>query len=830
MAMSDPRPTYDDLLAQVARLEAERTSERARSVEAARAAERELAVSARSGEERLRLALEAANAGMWEWDLRTNENYWSENLWPLYGLEPHGCEPSYAAWAASIHPDDRAAVEAAVGAAATGGTDLDVEWRVHPGAGAERWLMSRGRPRRDEAGAVVMYLGIVIDVTERRRADLALRETQSILQAALDQSTAGIAIAEAPSGRLRYVNDAGLLIRGGTRASVVEGVGLDQYVASWQILDLDGAPLAPDAVPLARAVRFGEKSSREFIIRRAPGDDRTVLARAAPITDAQGRVTAGVVVFLDVTEAKAAERALQESERRFRRAIEEATFPIMIHAEDGEVLALSRTWTELTGYAHADIPTIAAWTQQAYGPRQQAVVEVIRDLYALEGRGDEGEYVIRCKDGSLRTWDFSSIGLGRLPDSRRIALSMAADVTERKRAEAERARLEGQLQQAHKMESVGRLAGGIAHDFNNMLGVILGHADLALEHLDLTAAVRSDLEEIQRAAKRSADLTRQLLGFARKQTVAPVVVDLNATMEGMLKMLQRLLGEAIDLDWRPGAALWPVRIDPSQVDQILANLCVNSRDAIQGAGRMTIETGNVAVDEGYCANQPEASPGEYVRLTVSDDGSGMDKETLSHLFEPFFTTKGQGRGTGLGLATLYGVVKQNGGFINVYSEPGVGTTFTIYLPRHQGQARFGAVEAPARPTQPGHETILVVEDEPGILRVAKRMLEEQGYRVLTASTPGEGLRLAAEHPERIHLLLTDVVLPEMNGRDLAKSLLAQHPHLKRLFMSGYTANVIAHQGVLAEGVNFIQKPFSSEGLARAVRAALDAKSAFSELP
>jgi CheY-like chemotaxis protein len=289
----------------------------------------------------------------------------------------------------------------------------------------------------------------------------------------------------------------------------------------------------------------------------------------------------------------------------------------------------------------------------------------------------------------------------------------------------------------------------------------------------------------------------------------------------MLKMLRRLIGEDIDLAWLPGAGVCPVKVDPFQIDQILANLCVNARDAIAGVGKVTIETGNVAFDEAYCAEHPGFAPGEYVVLTVSDDGGGMDKETLDKLFEPFFTTKEMGRGIGLGLATIYGIVKQNNGFINVYSEPGQGATFKIYLPRHAAKVEGKRREGLAAPEVRGSETILLVEDEPAMLRTTTLILERQGYTVLAASTPGEAIRLAREHAGEMHLLMTDVVMPEMNGRDLAKHLLSLYPHLRRLFMSGYPADVIARHGVLDPGVHFIQKPFSKRDLAAKVRETLD---------
>ncbi|MEI6702766.1 MAG: ATP-binding protein, partial [Deltaproteobacteria bacterium] len=305
-------------------------------------------------------------------------------------------------------------------------------------------------------------------------------------------------------------------------------------------------------------------------------------------------------------------------------------------------------------------------------------------------------------------------------------------------------------------------------------------------------------------------------------TIAPKVLDLNEIVSGMLKMLQRLIGEDIQLSWHPADDLWQVKLDPSQIDQILANLCVNARDSITDIGKITIETENRVVEKEYCDLHSGLAPGEYVRLAVSDDGCGMDKETLNHIYEPFFTTKGIGKGTGLGLATVYGIVKQNNGFINVYSEPGVGTTFRIYLPRHVGKAEKTSMEGAAKIPQRGQETILLVEDEPAILNITKMILIKQGYNVQEVNSPNEALRLASDHSSEIHLLITDVVMPGMNGRDLATKLQSLYPQLKTLFMSGYTANVIAHRGVLDEGVHFIQKPFSLPDLAAKVREVLDA--------
>jgi PAS domain S-box-containing protein len=396
----------------------------------------------------------------------------------------------------------------------------------------------------------------------------------------------------------------------------------------------------------------------------------------------------------------------------------------------------------------------------------------------------------------------------------------ALDITERKQADEEREKLLLQLSQAQKLESVGRLAGGVAHDFNNMLAVILLKTEQALQIVDAAQPLHEDLQEIYTTAQHSADLTRQLLTFARKQIVAPKVLNLNITVEGMIKMLRRLIGEDIDLAWLPCSNPVFVKMDPSQLDQILANLCINARDAIADTGMITIETSRVIIDEDDCMRHRGLVPGDFAVLAVSDNGCGMDAETQTKIFEPFFTTKELGKGTGLGLATIYGIVKQNEGFINVYSEPGHGTTFRIYLRWHADVVQPLPEAETESATSWGSGTILLVEDEPAILRIAAMVLRKQGYEVLTADTPKEAIRLAGEHSGPIGLLITDVIMPEMNGRDLERHIRSSYPDIKCLFMSGYTTNVIAHHGVLDEGVHFLQKPFSVKDLEREIRKVL----------
>ena len=409
------------------------------------------------------------------------------------------------------------------------------------------------------------------------------------------------------------------------------------------------------------------------------------------------------------------------------------------------------------------------------------------------------------------------------------AVVVARDITEQKQNEEARLKLESRVQQTQQMELVGRLAGGIAHEFNNMLGVILGHAEMAIGYVDPAQPFYAGLEEIRKAAYRSANLTRQLLAFARKQTIFTKVHDLNEIIEGFLKILRRLIGKDIDLVWMPGAELWPVKVDASQMYEILANLCVNARDSILGIGKIIIETANCTCDKESCSANSDCVSGEYVKISVSDTGSGMDNLTLAHIFEPFFTTKEVGARIGLGLATLYGAVKQNSGFVDVHSEPGRGSIFKIYLPRYKEIDLAGA-----RPKEKmvdvavgGHETILLVEDEPAILEMTERMLQHLGYNVITASNPCEAFLLVEKLKDEIHLLITDVIMPEMNGRDLAERLMNLKKGMKCLFMSGYSPEIVASQGVLVEEVSFMQKPFSHIEMAAKIRDVIDKGKPFS---
>ncbi len=512
-------------------------------------------------------------------------------------------------------------------------------------------------------------------------------------------------------------------------------------------------------------------------------------------------------IVRDVTERKRADAALRVQGA----ALNAAANAVVITDPEGRIEWVNPAFEALTGYS----------AEEALGKNPRELVKSgqhDRAFYAglwdtiLDGRVWRGEIVNRRKDGSLYTEEMTitpvpdeSGGIGHFA-------AIKSDVTEPRR-------LEEQLRAAQKMDAIGRLAGGVAHDFNNALAVILGFSERARGRLDPLDPLHHDLGEIVRMVERSADLTRQLLAFARRQMVAPRVLDLNEVIASVANMLPRLIGEDIDLRIAAGEGLWNVKIDPSQVDQILVNLVTNARDAIPDVGVITVETSNVVVDDEGCRTRPGLTPGEYVRLAVGDTGVGMDETTRGQVFEPFFTTKPEGKGTGLGLATVYGIVKQNRGFIDVRSEPGRGTTFEVYLPRFAGEAERPAEEVEQRPLT-GTETVLLVEDEPALLQIVRETLESLGYTVLASSSPGDAILLCEKHAGEIHVLVTDVVMPTMNGKELKERLERIKPGLRTLFMSGYTANTVTHRGVVDADLFFIQKPFTREALASKIREAL----------
>ena len=522
-------------------------------------------------------------------------------------------------------------------------------------------------------------------------------------------------------------------------------------------------------------------------------------------------------------EVESRTMALRESEESYRGLFNSIRQAIYILNDKGEFIDVNEGAQDLYGYSREEF--MGKTPAFLSAPNRNDPTIAMRALgLAFAGQPQFFNFWGLRKNGSVfpkDVWLCKGIYFGKS-----VVIAIANDISERLSAESERVRLQAQLNQSQKLESVGRLAGGVAHDFNNMLQAIMGNAALALEEAPAGSSLRESIEEIQHSAERAADLTRQLLAFASRQTARPRVLNLNETIEGLLKMLRRLIGEDIDLSWQPQADLWPVKIDPTQIDQVLANLVANARDAIAGVGRVTIETSNLSCDDERCLNLHDGCKpdSEYVVIRVSDNGKGMDEETRVHVFEPFFTTKPAGKGVGLGLATVFGIVNQNNGFINVTSQLGRGSSFEIGLPRcAESLAPKPQPENP--PGRPGgQETILLVEDEKTVLAFGRASLSRLGYNVLPAGTPKEALAIA-ESAGAIHLLITDVVLPGMNGRDLAAEIVRKKPGIKCLYMSGYTADVIAHRGILDENVDFIAKPFTIDAVAAKVRDILSRQTA-----
>ncbi|MCE5249065.1 PAS domain S-box protein [bacterium] len=504
---------------------------------------------------------------------------------------------------------------------------------------------------------------------------------------------------------------------------------------------------------------------------------------------------------------------IRESQQRLSLLVEQSPLAFIEWNPDDNVVSWNPAAERIFGFSSEEARALHSWRDIMPEASWPEFEKIWHDLTAQKGAA----HIIvdnLTKNGKLITCEWFNAPLVG-PDNDFIGIvSLVQDITEHKLAEEEKAKLESQLLQAQKMESVGRLAGGVAHDFNNMLNVVLGYAELIKTRLHNDDPLLNDVVEIEKAASHARDITRQLLAFSRKQIISPRPMDLNDLITSTQKTLARLIGEDIDLRFHPDKDLWKIRFDPTQIEQILINLAVNARDAMPNGGMITIETANVLIENTLSHEQSEFPPGYYVMLSLSDNGAGMRKETLSHVFEPFFTTKEVGKGTGLGLATVYGIVKQNGGFINVYSEPGQGTTFKIHIPGINEEKTTENNEE--MPVSSRSGTILLVEDDPMVRRVAQMMLERFGYTVLVADSPLGALSLCEKSDTPIDLLITDVVMPEVNGSELKNRIVAIKPGIKVLFMSGYTGDIIVHHGMLEEGVHFIQKPFSMNELARKI--------------
>jgi two-component system cell cycle sensor histidine kinase/response regulator CckA len=652
------------------------------------------------------------------------------------------------------------------------------------------------------------------DVIERKRSEEALRESEERYRTILENIEDGYYEVDLP-GNFTFFNDSLCRMLGYSKDEMI-GMGNQQYTDEENRKKLFQA--------FNKVYRTGEPTKGfGWEVVRKDGTKVFGEVSVSLIKDSKGEPIGFRGIARDITQRKRSEEALRTEKQRFQTLLENAPFGVVLIDKDGTFKYANAKFVELFGYDLNDVPNGKEWFRKAYPDasyRHNVISVWIEDtkLFKL-GEKVPRIFTATCKDGSEKIICFITVQLETGEN-----LISTEDITLLKRAEKEKAALEEQFRQSQRMEAIGRLAGGIAHDFNNLMTVIRGYSQLTLLELKEDNKLRENIEEVLRATQRATDLTRQLLVFGRRQIMDMKVLDLNTLLQDLDKMLRRVIGEDIQLVTILADGLGRVRTDPGQIEQVILNLAVNARDAMPTGGKLIIETSNAELDESYARSHVGVTPGSYVMFSMTDTGCGMSAEVKEHIFEPFFTTKEKAKGTGLGLSTVYGIVKQSGGNIWAYSELGTGATFKIYLPRANEPFKETRENALSEVIPRGTETILTVEDEEKVRKLAVEILKAQGYTVLEASHGEEAIKAAKEHGgEGVHLLLTDVVMPGMSGSELAKTLGSLLPKMKVLYMSGYTDNAIVHHGVLEEGVNYIQKPFTVDALARKVREVLDRK-------
>ena len=668
--------------------------------------------------------------------------------------------------------------------------------------GEDVWVDLTVAAVRHGDGSLSHFVSAFTDVSERRRVEAQLAEQEESLRQIAENIREAFYIADGNLRQILYVSPAYETIWGRSRESLFRNPGSFLEAAH----PSDRERLARGFADLRRGVEIADI---EFRIVRGDGEIRWILGRSTPLRDAAGEVYRIAGVAMDITDRKRADERLRRSEADYRGLVEQAPIGIFRNTRSGRFLSVNPAMVRMLGYASAEEVLALDIPRDVY--TDAAVREPI--LRALEREGEyRGEAVWKRRDGTQITVRLTG---HTVREAGRIEYfeGLAEDVTQQRQ-------LEEQFRQAQRLEAVGRLAGGVAHDFNNILTAITGYSEMLLQDLPAGDRKRQDVDEIRASAKRAADLTRQLLAFSRKQVLQARVLDVNTVVQTLDRMLRRLIGEDVKLELALGSALGAVRADPGQLEQVILNLAVNARDAMPHGGRLTIETADARLDASYARGHPGSAPGRHVMIAVTDSGTGMDAETRAHLFEPFFTTKEMGKGTGLGLATVYGIVRQSGGSVWVYSEPGRGATFKIYLP--VVDEPLDAVEDAVRvPVSGGTEVVLLAEDDPAVRSVVADVLGQRGYRVLRAPDGQAALEMARAHAGAIQLLVTDVVMPGMTGRELADALAAERPGLRTVYMSGYTDDAVIRHGVLQEGMAYLQKPFAPDALVAKVREVLD---------
>jgi PAS domain S-box-containing protein len=747
----------------------------------------------------LAIAQRLAHAGSWAWNAATGKFvHWSREQYRLHGWDPLQGIPTWDALLAQIHPDDRAACLERIDRAVQDGTDWELEYRCVLPDGSTRIIRSiaspTGRPGQIE------FVGTDIDITERKRMEDALRESEARFRTFVDHAADGFFLHDnADMGKILDVNRQACISLGYSREELIGKTAM--AFDAW----LTPAELGQ----IGQRIFAGEDLAFETRHRRKDGTDFPVEIHIRPFL--HGGRPLGISLARDITERKQAERALNESHGLLRAVVEGTPDAIVVKDMHGRYRMMNSAGARNLGRAVEDV--IGKEDGDLFPP-ETARANRERDFRILTTGETEtfeeslpqadGMHIYLSTKGPYRDRNGNIIGL----------IGIARDITELKR-------LESQLRQAQKMEALGRLAGGVAHDFNNLLMIITGYSELVYNRFRPDDPSRSPLAEVQKAAERAVELTRQLLAFSRKQVLQPRVIALNPLLRDLFDMLRRLIGENIQLSFALAPDLSLAKVDPGQFEHAVINLAVNARDAMAGSGILSIETRNARIGDEAAALNPDARPGEYVVVTVSDRGHGMDESTQARIFEPFFTTKPAGSGTGLGLAMVYGFVKQSGGHIEVDSAPGRGTSFRLFLPRTE------ATETTPAPAQEdfripkGDETILLVEDEEAVRTLIRIVLQSYGYTVLEARDGEEGLWVAGNHAGAIHAVVTDMVMPRMGGRQLAEQLAQIRPDLPILFMSGYTDDAIFQRGDGGDTTAFVPKPISPLALARKVRQVLD---------
>jgi len=668
-----------------------------------------------------------------------------------------------------------------------------------------RWFQVTVDPIVDEESGYAGAVHIVSDITDRKRAEEKLKAEKEWSEK-LANYAPNIVIALRKRSKIAFFNRFAEELTGYKAEEVIGKEWIKTFIPEEQ---RDVIYRVWDDIVDNRLLNHHFENE---IITKS-GERRLIEWRNTIITE-NGEFRMVLSHGVDITERKQAEAERE----RLTAAIEQAGENIIITDPEGTIRYVNPAFEKLTGYTRKEVIGKTPRILKS-GKQDEAFY---RDLWETitSGRTWTGRMVNKRKDGSLYTEESTISPVRDRSGQTHNFVAVKRDITEYLRVTEEQASLREQLHLAQRLESVGRLAGGVAHDFNNMLNVILGYGEIVLDKLHPGDPLRDDVNAILEAGKRSAALTRQLLAFSRRQTLQPEVLDLNAVVRNLEKMLRRLIGEDISLELALAEEIDRVMADPGQVEQVIMNLSVNARDAMPNGGRLLFETADVELDETYAQSHTSVHPGKYVMLVVTDTGCGMDRETLSNVFEPFFTTKEKGKGTGLGLATVYGIVKQSGGHIWAYSEPGKGTTFKIFLPATETKPEPKTVVREKETAKGGGEHILVVEDEDSLRKLAETALSRLGYQVSVAANGGEALLLMEEKGLKPDLMVTDVVMPNMSGKDLANRLQRNQPDLRVLYMSGYTDNAIIHHGILEPGTDFIQKPFTLRDLAEKVQAIL----------